>query len=55
MCVPACLFLVALSLLPPGLFSGCGEQGLLQPWHAGFSLQWHLLLQSVGSGALGLP
>ena len=55
MCVPVSLFLVALSLLPPGLFSGCGEQGLPQPWRAGFSLQWRLLLQSVGSGALGLP
>ena len=36
------------SSLPPGLFSHCGEWGLLYLWRAGFSLQ------SMGSGAQGL-
>ena len=34
-------------------FSSCGEQGLLQLQFKGFSLSWHLLLQSVCSRGSG--
>ena len=37
-----------------GLFSSCGEQGLLSGYGTGFSLQWLLLLQSMGSRVLRL-
>ena len=43
------LFGCAGSLLLHGLFSSCGEWGILL-WCLGFSLQWLLLLQSADSG-----
>ena len=54
-----CIFLIvyffdcAGSLLLSGLFSSCGERGLLWLWCV-VSLQWLLLLQSMGSRALEL-
>ena len=51
-----CLFIcggVGSSLLR-GLFSSCGEHGLLSVQCTGFSLQWLLVLQSTGFRAHGL-
>ena len=48
------LFLAALGLrCCARAFSSCGEQGLLLPQCTGFSLQWLLLLQSMGSRRAG--
>lgn len=35
-------------------FSSCGEWGYCSSWGTGFSLQWLLLLQNIGSRARGL-